>query len=135
MEIRKYSESDAMKLFDMMKAEGTDWECYWGEAGAERYQSALESSSTYVAYEGETLCGYLRFKEDNGFGVYIYDLLVTKHCRGREIGRKLIEQACSDYPEEDAYVMSGADGYYEKLGYCREGSIFKVKRMDQTAGK
>jgi ribosomal protein S18 acetylase RimI-like enzyme len=79
-----------------------------------------------VAYEGDSLCGYLRFKEDNGFGVYIYDLLVTKSCRGRGIGKKLIEQVCSDYPEEDTYVMSGADGYYEKLGYSREGSIFKV---------
>ncbi len=126
MEIRKYTEFDTAKLFDMMMEEGADWECYWGEAGAERYKASLASSSTYVAYEGGSLCGYLRFKEDNGFGIFVYDLLVTKSCRGRGIGKKLIEQVSSDYPDEDTYVMSGADGYYEKLGYSREGSIFKV---------
>lgn len=126
MEIKKYSESDAEKLFDMMREEGPDWECYFGDSAAERYRQALDRSVTYVAYEGDLLCGYVRCRDDDGLGFYIYDLLVRKSHRGFGIGRKLMERACSDYPEETAYVMSGADGYYEKQGYKREGSIYKL---------
>lgn len=127
MEIRKYSKADDVMLYDMMREEGPDWECYYGDDAAERYREALNSSISYVAYEGDMLCGYVRCRDDSGLGLYVYDLLVKKNCRGRDIGRKLIERACSDYPDETVYVLSGADGYYEKMGYEREGSVYKIR--------
>ena len=30
------------------------------------------------------------------------------------------------YPNHVVYVMSGVDGYYEKVGYSKEGSIYLV---------
>lgn len=110
----------------MMRSEGEDWECYYGETAIERYKQALKNSLTYVAYEGEVLCGYARCRDDDGFGIYVYDLLVQKEYRGGSLGRKLMDRVCADYPDAAVYVMSGVDGYYEKLGYHREGSIFAV---------
>ncbi len=73
------------------------------------------------------MCGYVRCRNDDGFGIYVYDLLVEKAFRGRSTGRRLMEQVCTDFPSDTVYVMSGVDGYYAKLGYPREGSVFQVK--------
>lgn len=127
MEIRAYSKIDDVQLFDMMKEEGAEWECYYKTAMSEKYKQALSSSITYVAYEGTNLCGFVRCRDDNGFGIYIYDLLVRKSHRGHNIGRKLIDFVCKEYPEDTVYVMSDVDQYYEKQGYRREGSIFEVQ--------
>ncbi len=128
MEIRKYCEEDEDQLFAMIREEGEDWIDYHGLEGHKKYVRALESSIVYVAYEERILCGYIRCREDDGFGVYVYDLLVKKSYRGKHIGKKLMDQVSIDYVEQPVYVMSGVDPYYEKLGYRKEGSIFEVKR-------
>jgi ribosomal protein S18 acetylase RimI-like enzyme len=129
MTIRRYTKEDEEPLFEMLREEGDDWSDYYGEKGYARYKKALESSIVYVASEDGILCGYARCREDDGFGVYVYDLLVRKACRGRQLGRMLMEQACADFPEQTIYVMSDVDPYYEKLGYKRAGSIFEVKKQ------
>jgi ribosomal protein S18 acetylase RimI-like enzyme len=127
LEIRKYSKADESLLFDLLIAEGDEWSDYYGVAGRAKYIKALESSITYVAWDGTLVCGYVRCREDDGFGVYIYDLLVRKTHRGRQIGKSLIEWVCQNFQDQPVYVMSDVDRYYEKLGYRREGSIFEVK--------
>lgn len=127
MEIRKYQPQDETKLFKLLRDEGDEWYDYHGKENSEKYKKALDNSITYLAFEDDVLCGYVRCREDDGYGVYIYDLLVAQPFRGRSIGRKLMEQACADYPEQKIYVMSDVDEYYKKQGYRREGSIFEVK--------
>ncbi|HOW23194.1 MAG TPA: GNAT family N-acetyltransferase [Sedimentibacter sp.] len=107
--------------------EGEDWKDYHGEKGRSMYIKALKSSITYVVYDDAVLCGYVRCREDDGFGVYIYDLLVRKSYRGRQLGKMLMDQVCRDFADQTVYVMSDEDPYYEKLGYIREGSIFIVR--------
>ncbi len=126
MVIKKYSTADEISLFDMLREEGDEWSVYYGEEGYDKYSKALESSITYLAYEDRILCGYARCREDDGFGVYVYDLLVRKTYRGNQIGKLLMEQACRDFPDQPVYVMSDVDVYYEKLGYSKEGTIFEV---------
>lgn len=126
MEIRPYSETDELQLFDLMRSEGDDWKCYFDGKGKENYKKALGSSLSYVAFEDGLLVGFIRCRDDDGLAVYIYDLLVQKAFRGHSIGRQLMERVCSDFPEAPVYVLSGVDAYYKKLGYPLEGSIFKV---------
>jgi ribosomal protein S18 acetylase RimI-like enzyme len=127
MEIMKYSIADESLLFDMLIDEGDEWSDYHGLDGRSKYIKALETSITYIAYDDALVCGYARCREDDGFGVYVYDLLVRKSYRGKQIGKYLMERVCQDFPEQPVYVMSDVDRYYEKLGYRREGSIFVVK--------
>jgi len=127
MEIRRYSKEYEASLFDMLVDEGDDWKDYHGPAGRSNYIKALESSITYIACEGNLVCGYVRCREDDAFGVYVYDLLVRKEYRGKQIGKSLMERVCQDFPDQPVYVMSDVDPYYEKLGYRREGSIFEVQ--------
>ena len=124
--VKHYTRDDEAALFAVIRSEGSDWEEYYG-SGKERYQTALESSVTYVIYDGDVLCGYCRCREDDGFGIYIYDLLVDKSYRGKQYGHRLIAKVYHDFPDEDVYVMSDVDPYYEKLGCQRAGSIFMVK--------
>lgn len=110
----------------MLREEGDEWIDYHGVNGYAKYLRALDSSVTYVVYDESILCGYARCREDDGFGVYVYDLLVRKSYRGKKLGKMLMEQACKDFSDQPVYVMSDVDPYYEKLGYRREGSIFEV---------
>jgi GNAT superfamily N-acetyltransferase len=55
-------------------------------------------------------------------------LLVDRNFRGKGYGSMLIAQACKDFPDSTVYAMSDVDPYYEKQGYERIGSIFRVKR-------
>ncbi len=127
MEIKKYRKADEPLLFDLLMDEGDEWIDYHGKTGWDKYIKALETSITYIACDESLVCGYVRCREDDGFGAYIYDLLVRKTHRGKQIGKTLLERVCQDFPDQPVYVMSDVDPYYEKLGYRREGSIFEVK--------
>lgn len=127
MEIKKYSKAYESLLFDLLVDEGDEWSDYHGPGGREKYIKALESSIVYIACDEALVCGYVRCREDDGFSVYIYDLLVRKSYRGKQIGKKLMERVCQDFSDQPVFVMSDVDPYYEKLGYRKEGSIFEVK--------
>ena len=129
MKIRAYNKlKDEDKLMILIEAEGKEWAGYSDESVSDKYRLALENSITYVAYEGDYLCGYSRSINDCGFYLYICDLLVMPKCRGRMIGRKLMECLYTDYPNHMVYVMSDVDAYYKKQGYKLEGSLYEVTR-------
>ena len=127
MEIRKYNKADEKILFDLLIDEGDEWIDYHGPKGRSQYIKAIESSVTYIACHENIVCGYVRCREDDGFGVYIFDLLVRKSYRGNQFGKRLMDRVCEDFPNQQVYVMSDVDPYYEKLGYTKEGSIFVVQ--------
>ena len=132
MRIRAYNkDEDEDKLMKMIEAEGKEWACYSDESVSDKYRLALDNSITYVAYEGDRLCGYSRSIDDCGFYVYVCDLLVTPMYRRRNIGRKLMECIYTDYPNHIVYVMSDVDEYYKKQAYKREGSIYEVTKENK----
>ena len=125
--IRPYAAADEAALFALLREEGDDWKDYWGHSGRERYAQALALSSTFVAYEGDALAGFVRCKNDHDFEVVVYDLLVRKQSWGRQIGRALMSHVAASFPDVPVYVMSDVDSYYEKQGYRRIGSVFQVE--------
>jgi len=128
MEIKLYSKSDETNLFTMLRSEGSEWKCYFGENAEDSYKHALKNSIIFVAYENDVLCGYIRCRNDDGLGIYIYDLLVKKEFCGNNIGKKLIEKICTKYTGSTVYVMSDADEYYKKQGYLNIGSVFQITK-------
>ncbi len=124
--IRRYEPRDEAALFSLMEREGDDWQDYWKGDNRAKYRRALSGSITYLLYSDAQLCGFARCRDDDGYGVYIYDLLVDKNHRGNEYGRLLMEQVTRDFPGAPVYVMSDVNLYYEKLGYEVEGTIFIV---------
>lgn len=125
--IRRFNAKDENQLFDLLEREGEEWSCYWGGENREKYAKALENSINYLLFSENELCGYIRCRDDDGFGVYVYDLLVDKSHRGKEFGRLLMEQVCDDFFGNEVYVLGDNYPYYEKLGYAIEGTIYIVK--------
>lgn len=131
-EIKKYSKKrDQNSLIELMKSEGDDWSCYLNKKALPKYLIALDTSITYVAYQEDSICGYVRGIDDYGLYIYLCDLLVDKKHRGKAIGKKLMEAVCKDYPNSIVYVMSDVDEYYQKLGFEKEGLVFKVKNSNK----
>lgn len=129
MHIRKYESYDENQLFALMEREGEEWKDYWGPEGKLKYQKVIANSVIYLVFEEQILCGYARCRDDDGFGVYVYDLLIDKEYRGKEYGRLLMERVCDDFLNEIVYVMGDVYPYYEdKLGYDIEGKIYIVKK-------
>ncbi len=124
--IRRYEAADEAAFFAMLTTAGEDWQEYAGPAGRASYARAMRTSVAYLLLVDGEVCGYARCREDDGFGVYVHDLLVLRAHRGRHLGRALMERVCGDFPGQTVYVMSDVDSYYEKLGYGRAGSIFVV---------
>lgn len=127
MLIRKFKPDDADTLFALIEREGEEWKDYWHGENKANYQIALDHSIVYLVFEGERLCGYARCRDDDGFGIYVLDLLVDRQCRGNEYGRLLMEQVCRDFPNDTVYVTGDVYPYYEKLGFEVEGKIYRVK--------
>lgn len=124
--IRRYEPADEAAFFAMLEAAGEDWREYFGPGGRASYARAMRTSVAYLLLVDDQVCGYARCREDDGFGVYVYDLLVLRAHRGRQLGRALMERVCADFAGQTVYVMSDVDPYYVKLGYRREGSVFVV---------
>jgi GNAT superfamily N-acetyltransferase len=72
--------------------------------------------------------GYLRAILDNGIFVYISELFVVPEMRNRKIGRALITKLKIDYSNLSVYALSDEDLYYEKLGYKKSGSVYKINQ-------
>jgi len=122
--IRRYTPEDDNQLFALIEREGEEWKDYWRDDGRAKYQKTLATSIVYLLLENKTLCAYTRCRDDDGYGVYVYDLLVDQNHRGKEYGRLLMERIREDFSDNPVYVMSDIDPYYEKLGYEKAGSIF-----------
>lgn len=127
MTIKKYSSEDEINLITLIKSEGEDWSDYTRELGRNNYICTIETSIVYVIYESNEIIAFIRCKEDNGFGIYVYDLLVRQDKRGNKLGQLLIEKVKNDYPEQSIYIMSDVDEYYIKCGYKKIGSIFEIE--------
>ena len=131
MQVRRYKNDDAEKVIEIVAFEGDEWKAYYAPENVDRFKKALEMPITYVAYEGEELCGYSRSIDDNACEIIVCDLLVTPKHRGKNIGRQLMECICNDYPEKEVYVLSDVDEYYVKQGYEKIGSIFEVPHINR----
>lgn len=127
MEIRKYQIDDLPAIFQMMQREEDDWSDYCDEDNQEKYKKAMNHSIAYVILEDDTVCGYIRCKDDDGYGIYILDLLVSNTCRGKSYGRYLMKAVCDDYKDMPVYVTSDVDPYYEKQGCEKVGTVFAVE--------
>ena len=124
--VRRYTHEDEQALFSLIESEGEAWKCYFEKDNRLRYLKAIKSSVVYVLYDDLKLIGYARVREDDGFGVYVYDLLIDVKARGHRHGHRLMMHIKDQFPNQPLYVMSDVDPYYEKQGYQRVGSVFEV---------
>ena len=122
--IRLYKTNDSIMLFHLLSRHD-DWREYT-EAWTS-YTRVLRCSKTLILFEKEMVIGFLRYKIDGAFGVYIFDLLVDKEYRGRGYGKALIAYLAKKYSSQIIYVMSDADAYYENNGFEKVGSILQFK--------
>ena len=123
-EILRYHPALETDLLALLSAE-PQWADFTAADAIDRFRRALQASETYVCrVDGET-CGYLRALVD-GFGIYVSELYVAPTHRDRGLGRQLLARLKQAHAAEAVYVLSDEDAYYEKLGFARVGSVYRL---------
>ena len=122
--ILKYQKKHEQELISLLEKE-PDWSSFLGDDAIDKFKDTLLKSETFLCENEDIICGYLRALVD-GFGIYISKLYVSPSYRRSGFGAALLKRIKQEYPEQDVYVLSDEDTYYEKLGYQRVGSVFKL---------
>lgn len=125
MKISKYKIENEDDILTAIRNE-PDWDMFTNDDAIDIYRKSLENCATYVCYNNSEFCGYLRALIDDGFAVYISELYVIPKWRNHKIGQSLIEQINFNFSKLTVYVLSDEDTYYEKKGYKKIGSVFKI---------
>jgi ribosomal protein S18 acetylase RimI-like enzyme len=99
------------------------WNSFLSEYAIETFKEALLESETYLCECEGKICRYIRAFVD-GFGIYVSELYVAPQCRGNSFGAVLLEKVKEANPNQNVYVLSDEDMYYEKLGCRRIGSVY-----------
>lgn len=122
--ILKYQKEHELELIALLEKE-PDWSSFVSAQAVDTFKEALLESETFLCENEGSICGYLRALVD-GFGIYISELYVAPQYRGNGYGSELLAKVKQEHPNQDVYVLSDEDVYYEKLGYQRVGSVFKL---------
>ena len=125
MEILQYKREHEDAVISAIK-EDPDWDMFTEEQFISSYKKRLFESITYVCFENDVFCGYVRAFLDDCFAVYVSELFVVPEWRNRTIGRSLMTRIKMDYTHLAVYVLSDEDAYYEKLEYRNIGSVFEI---------
>ncbi|MFC1489898.1 GNAT family N-acetyltransferase [Candidatus Latescibacterota bacterium] len=125
MEILKYNSEHESDVLSTISAD-SDWSLYANEKDIALYKEALKNGITYVCYNNNTFCGYIRAIPDSGLSIYISELYVLSEWRNKKIGQSLIERMKDDFKNMAVYINSDEDAYYIKKGYKKVGSIFEI---------
>ena len=122
--ILRYDKRHESELLSLLKAE-PDWNSFTSEDTLEIFRDALLNSETYIYQSRGRICGYLRALVD-GFGIYVSELYVAPPSRNEGKGKELLNKIKQQHPNQDIYILSDEDLYYEKLGCKRVGTVFKL---------
>lgn len=125
MEISKYKLKHEDAVLAAIKKD-PDWDMFTNDNAISSYKKSLKDSVTYVCYNSSEFCGYIRALIDDGFAIYISELYVLPKWRNKKVGRSLLEQVKMDFSNLTVYALSDEDAYYDKIGYKKIGSVFKL---------
>lgn len=89
------------------------------------YKQALASSFTFVAYENEQYCGYIRCLSDGAFTVFCCEIIVDDAYKRKGIGKLLIEEVTKRFPTCSIDVISDADNFYKANQFMLVGNGFR----------
>lgn len=122
--ILKYQKEHELELISLLEKE-PDWSSFLSDDAIDTFKEALLESETFLCESKGNICGYLRALVD-GFGIYFSELYVAPQFRGSGLGSELLARVKQENPNQNVYVLSDEDAFYEKLGYRRVGSVFQL---------
>ena len=126
MKISKYNPEHENDILSAI-SEDPNWDMFTNDVTIDIYRKSLKNGVTYVCYNNNEFCGYVRALLDDGFAIYISELYVIPKWRNHKIGQSLLNQVKLDYSNLTVYALSDEDVYYEKKGYKKIGSVFELQ--------
>jgi len=126
MKISKYNPEHEDDILSAI-SEDPNWDMFTNDVTLDIYRKSLKNGVTYVCYNNNEFCGYVRALLDDGFAIYISELYVIPKWRNHKIGQSLLNQVNLDFSNLTVYALSDEDVYYEKKGYKKIGSVFELQ--------
>lgn len=85
----------------------------------------IHSAVVISAWDDDRLIGCVRALSDGMFRSVIYDLAVLPEYQNKGIGKELIGRCMRQFPDSEWLVgTETAAGFYEKVGFTKNNSIF-----------
>ena len=83
------------------------------------------------------LIGFVRVLTDYVYKVMIYDLIIHPDCRGKQLGKVLMDEIISHpelkaIPHFDLYCLPEMFAFYQQFGFTAEVGGLGVMRRDNT---
>ncbi|MEG1043970.1 MAG: GNAT family N-acetyltransferase [Oscillospiraceae bacterium] len=79
----------------------------------QEFQKALLTSQTYVAFDNDEYCGFIRCITDGYFTIYCCEIIVDNMFRRKGIGAELLKKVWEKYPSCSVDVLSDNDDFYK----------------------
>jgi ribosomal protein S18 acetylase RimI-like enzyme len=113
MKYRQYEGRDLPGIIALCEAEA--WPSLPADARRAHRILTNPGVTCYVAADGERVAGFVCLLSDGEVQAYIATMAVEAGSRGQGIGTRLIQEAFRVCGAERIDLLSGADGFYEKL--------------------
>ena len=109
-----FTRAHAPGVIELLAAEG--WDTYTEDL--ERTVRALSAPgcTTLLALDGAKVVGLVQLQSDGEIQAHLSALLVDTSCRGRGLGRRLLEEALRRSGGMHVDVLTRNRGFYEALG-------------------
>ena len=97
---------------------------YWAQdRPAELIKASIDQSICFGVYESGLQVGFARVVTDLSTMYYLCDVIIDEGCRGRSLGKKLVDAIVNDDRFAKLHgilVTADAHGLYEQYGFVRD---------------
>ena len=99
-------------------------------ADPERFARMVAGAHTVAAWEGQRLVGFARALCDDASNGYLSTVAVAEDCRGKGIGRELVERLMGSDPGITWVLRAGrgSEPFWEKMGFQRSAVAMERTR-------
>jgi predicted GNAT family N-acyltransferase len=121
---------DEVDFVDLTKVKELLTTSYWAsERALDAIETSVKNSECFSLYDDKNQIGFARVVTDYSTFGYIADVIVNQNCRGKGLGKWLVDIVVNDGRWKGKFLMLATDdahGLYAKYGFKQSPKLMGV---------